>query len=319
MNVTSTGALAITDSTFERTGTGLLINTDPAGIGVASVRVASTYLDNMQNYGADIYANGKAVTRVDFDQSWTSSAAAGSGVRMRTASGGTIKGVTFNQHQALLNGNNGIEIDDTGVSDVHANLSQMAQNVNSGMYVAGGVGSWSLTNSQVGAFAGLLGNHVGLTIGAGSGRFVVSGNDFTGNTTAAGAITPPTSATEIIENNVALPTPWTSYTPTLVSSTGTITTLGTLSGRYRAHGNECEIEAELKITTNGTGAGQLQTNLPCNPYGKMQLPARDDSTGALISALVYDNTTTLNMLSASGAYPGKDGADIVISGRFGTQ
>jgi hypothetical protein len=77
-------------------------------------------------------------------------------------------------------------------------------------------------------------------------------------TTSAGAVA--TTCTKI--NGVDQTTAWTTYTPTITASSGTITTVGAVSGRYRQIGKTIIAQISATITTAGTAAGQLQATLP---------------------------------------------------------
>jgi hypothetical protein len=55
---------------------------------------------------------------------------------------------------------------------------------------------------------------------------------------------------------------WTSYTPTVTSQTGTITTLGTVSGAYLTVGKTVFLRADVVVTTAGTAAGSIKVSIP---------------------------------------------------------
>jgi hypothetical protein len=54
---------------------------------------------------------------------------------------------------------------------------------------------------------------------------------------------------------------WTTYTPTITSSSGTLTT-ASAEGRYIRVGKLCTVVAKGTITTNGTGSGVILMSLP---------------------------------------------------------
>lgn len=61
-----------------------------------------------------------------------------------------------------------------------------------------------------------------------------------------------------------LPGAWTAYTPTVTAGNGTITTLGTCTGRYVQLGKLVIGTFDLAVTTKGTAAGAVQFTLPVN-------------------------------------------------------
>lgn len=76
--------------------------------------------------------------------------------------------------------------------------------------------------------------------------------DGSGNLTSVGTINGVT-----IDN-----TGWTAYTPTITAATGTITTLGTVSGYYKQIGKLVYISLRATITTKGTAAGNFIFTIP---------------------------------------------------------
>lgn len=55
---------------------------------------------------------------------------------------------------------------------------------------------------------------------------------------------------------------WRSFSPVVSSQTGTITTLGAVSGYYKLVGNTVHVEYDITITTNGTAAGDIRFDCP---------------------------------------------------------
>lgn len=55
---------------------------------------------------------------------------------------------------------------------------------------------------------------------------------------------------------------WTSYTPTLTSSAGTITSYTVNAARYMQVGKLVHLHFDVTITNNGTGAGFLYLTIP---------------------------------------------------------
>lgn len=78
-------------------------------------------------------------------------------------------------------------------------------------------------------------------------------------TNTAGSLA--TTVTKI--NGVDQTASWTTYTPTVTSSGGTITTVSA-TGRYRQIGKTVHLEIYVTITTAGTGIAQLKATLPIN-------------------------------------------------------
>lgn len=108
---------------------------------------------------------------------------------------------------------------------------------------------------------------------------------------------------------------WTSYTPTVTSSSGSITTVATRAGRYKKIGKTVFWQASTSITTNGTGAGSLNVTLPAG-----LLPAYDTSgagrnrniTGDLLQVIVTASSDTVSVNTYNNLYPVGDGAYVTL-------
>jgi len=101
------------------------------------------------------------------------------------------------------------------------------------------------------------------------------------------------------------------FTPTLLSTSGTITTVGTTVGRFTKIGNQVTVVLYLPITTNGTGAGLLRvSNMPytCNAAASSFGAGREQLvTGNGTFGYIDANTTNLYIQRYDGAYPGGTG------------
>ena len=97
---------------------------------------------------------------------------------------------------------------------------------------------------------------------------------------------------------------WTSYSPSVASVVGTITT-SSATGRYRQVGKTVTATATVTITNKGTGAGSLLVGLPVTAFNSnyagasMEVAVSGKSGPAIIfgggttmSAQAYDGTTT---------------------------
>jgi hypothetical protein len=108
------------------------------------------------------------------------------------------------------------------------------------------------------------------------------------------------------------------WTPSVTSSSGSITTVGTVTGKYTKTGNVVTLFARITITTNGTGSGSIVVaGLPYSPstsvsaysgYGRersvsgKQLQVDFTSAGSSFEVYNYDNT-----------YPASNGATLIFT------
>jgi len=110
---------------------------------------------------------------------------------------------------------------------------------------------------------------------------------------------------------------WTTYTPTVVSGTGTITT-ASATGRYQRNGRTVNVQMVVTITTNGTGASWLNVGLPFNAAVSSFIGGIET---ALTGKSVQASSGAGNTVSArfyDGTYPGASGAVILLEGAYET-
>lgn len=95
---------------------------------------------------------------------------------------------------------------------------------------------------------------------------------------------------------------WTAYTPTLTSTSGSITSY-TSSGRYTKIGKTVVVWISYDITNNGTGAGQIDVSLPVTGLGPTGTGSGIRlSDGAMIQGFM-PGTTVVRLATYSFAYP----------------
>jgi len=110
---------------------------------------------------------------------------------------------------------------------------------------------------------------------------------------------------------------WLTYTPTITAASGTITTLGTVVGRYKMLGaNTVLVYLDISITTNGTGAGNMQATLPFTPaitsvgVGRVMTGGPPGYAGFVLS---ITTGTPAGILNYDNTYPGADGTRLICS------
>ena len=101
------------------------------------------------------------------------------------------------------------------------------------------------------------------------------------------------------------------WTPIISSGSGTITTVGTVSGVYVKIGRMVTLNWHYQITTNGTGAGFI--NIDGLPFSSSSQgaggSARDRQASGVMSVLQMDGAVSrINQYKYNNAYPGANGA-----------
>lgn len=167
------------------------------------------------------------------------------------------------------------------------------------------------TSGQSVSVTSIAGNvFYNLTTGAdlvGASSFNVQANVY--NTVTAKAI-------NVGSNSVG---EWLAWMPTVSAGSGTITT-STALGRYAVYDKTATFEAQINITTNGTGAAYVGFTLPlaASSAGANTGCGRDTSgvTGKALALQINGGATVAAILNYDGTYPGANGVNLVVSGSY---
>lgn len=112
---------------------------------------------------------------------------------------------------------------------------------------------------------------------------------------------------------------WRSYTPTITSGTGTITTLGTVVGRFKLYQQTLSYELDIGITTNGTAGSDIRATLPAaasSTIGSIGNGREQGVSGKQLQALVGSSSSQAVIYNYDGTYPGASGARLLVGGSF---
>ena len=137
-------------------------------------------------------------------------------------------------------------------------------------------------------------------------------------TTYVDGTTPALSATNLNNNEAGLDAlygAWTSTSPAVASSAGTITTASAVLN-YLIQGKICHFNVLITITNNGTGSGILTVILPVAAVSATAFAGRNPTTGNILQGAVSAGSTTLNIRSYDGTYPVATGHTPFISGSY---
>jgi hypothetical protein len=102
---------------------------------------------------------------------------------------------------------------------------------------------------------------------------------------------------------------WTSWTPTVASGTGTITTLGTVEGQYQQYGKLVVARFSIQITTKGTAGAELNLSLPVTARNSLASSGgaagtyREAANSAIIGAVVIGTTTGAYLIEHDNTTP----------------
>ena len=144
---------------------------------------------------------------------------------------------------------------------------------------------------------------------------VVEGNNFNNNVTGPFVLQSSKYA-NTYDFNTAI-----AYTPTMISTTGTITTVGARTGQYFLKGRIVYFQAQGTITTNGTGATSIQIGLPfaalTSASSRWVISGRADAvSGFALIGVIASGGTTVVMTTYNALYPGADGERIAVEGWY---
>lgn len=114
----------------------------------------------------------------------------------------------------------------------------------------------------------------------------------------------------------ALPPAWSTYTPSVTAGAGSITSLGTRTGRYTQVGKTVFVSIDVAIQTNGTGASFLVVGLPATAVGVAALSGRDNANGKMIYGVVATAIITAVVANYDASYAGADGHRYLLGGSY---
>lgn len=111
---------------------------------------------------------------------------------------------------------------------------------------------------------------------------------------------------------------WLTYTPTVTSVTGTITT-ASATGSYLRRDGIVFFQVVIDVTTNGTGATAVQFTLPFNVNGYVVHCTGRESlvTGKILAGYIPD-ATHIAVMNYDSTYPAANGTRLNIGGWYRT-
>jgi len=98
---------------------------------------------------------------------------------------------------------------------------------------------------------------------------------------------------------------WTSYSPTITSGSGTLTT-ASATGLYMRIGKTCIVQTNWVVTTNGTGASFIQLSLPFTTsatYIRTGQGREYETTGNMLQIEAPPSDTLIRYRTYANAYP----------------
>jgi len=104
------------------------------------------------------------------------------------------------------------------------------------------------------------------------------------------------------------------WTPSVSAGSGTITTLGTVSGTYTRIGRQVVLNFDISITTNGTGGTYIAVSgLPFSAKAAYCAEGvfREVAVNGKLGAISIANTATFTLNNYDSSYPGADGCRLI--------
>jgi hypothetical protein len=308
--ITNAGDVTIEDCQLITCGQALYIEADNTVI--SSVWANNTFFDNSTRGLYVLANNGGTVARCLFDQCWFSSSAT-QGVLLNTETGGLVDGIDFNGCHVFLNTTNGFQIENNS-KNIQIHGCAIAANALNGVAIAANVNFISVQDCHIGAGYGLAANFNGILVSAGTSDYLRICNNDLNNNNNEGMIFAATGFNSVVSGNLNY-SGWISYTPTVTSTAGTITTLGTVVAKYQKENKTVNISLDIPITTNGTGSGVIRVSFPFTAASAAAFAGRENAiTGQALSASIGAATTLITVSTYTGAYPGADGYRLFVSG-----
>lgn len=113
-------------------------------------------------------------------------------------------------------------------------------------------------------------------------------------------------------------TGWSTYTPTVTSTTGTITTVTNVGSTYKIIGKTCIVRPSFQITNNGTGAGAINVSLPVasattNSTNTQTAGVGANYTSGAVVTFLLTSSTNARMFKYDASYPAVTGDSFALS------
>jgi len=108
---------------------------------------------------------------------------------------------------------------------------------------------------------------------------------------------------------------WSTYSPTVSSGSGSITSYTVNSARYLQLGTVVHLFLSITINTNGTGAGAVIVTLPVSSTSLANAvgAGRETSLTGKMCQAILTSATTAEIVFYDNTYPGANGAGILLS------
>lgn len=267
----------------------------------------NAFANNFVSNGSSTAASGVTITLT----------AASSRLQIITGSGGQViklpDATTLTVNSTFTFNNN----QSAGSITVQNNAAGAVATVGPGGYL-------TVVCTGIGSAAGTWDSHASLPTNA---TWDSAGISYTGNlvfkTNGTTALTIDTSQIVTLAN--ALPVAsggtnytggaWTTYTPTVGSGSGTLTTASG-TGAYILIGKWLIVRIGVTVTTNGTGAGSITATIPTGTSKANQIiVGRETSvTGKSLTGTCSTGSANVVILNYDNTYPAADGTTLYVTG-----
>lgn len=114
-------------------------------------------------------------------------------------------------------------------------------------------------------------------------------------------------------------TAWTTWTPTVTSTAGAITTVGVVTAKFKTMGKTTFFTVTTNITTVGTASGALKITLPNTANSTTAFAGNNISNGQANVGKVNAGDNFVTVWNYLGAFPLTDAQANVVSGLYECQ
>lgn len=281
--LTTTGNTTLGDATTDNVRINGYLGVGGAGDAGEGVRVSNTALTGTTQTGLRVSFTGTSSATSTIREITT--------IPITAAASFTVSNVYGYYAQDAIKGAGSTITNQYGI--YVADQTQGTNNYGIRSVVTSGTNKWNLYAS------GTANNYMAGNLQFASGK----GIDFSANTPASGM-------TSQLLNWYEEGT----WTPSVSSTSGTITTVGAVSGTYTKIGRVVHANLNIAITTNGTGGTSLAIgNLPFTPLANHCAEGvfREVNVNGTIGSITVNGTTEFLLAKYDGTYPGVDGCKLV--------
>ncbi|TPM19766.1 hypothetical protein [Mesorhizobium sp. B2-3-6] len=204
----------------------------------------------------------------------------------------------------------GIIIEGTG-HNVHINGLDVSNSGAQAVLLQGTSNKLGIENYRLANYGENTATVGGLTVSGTGNRLTLTGAEDVSSPQVGS-----TKYSDLGTGNAIVVDDWRAYTPTITATTGTITTVSSVVGRFRRNLKSIDWYAEFVVTTNGTGAGMLRVTTPEAATASAGAEGTQSNSGFNLNGSIASGNAYADFRKYDGTYPGVSATVVRVWGNY---